>query len=288
MAVDITPSLKNGKMEKEMRSSICNNYRIAYNDKGTKEPYFYINRNNPGAYTKMNVTENAENAAVLSLCTKMKKYDGGFSYKSDVDMRHYFVENPRDAGAVGITVPMPNSLGKAQRTMIVSGELSGCGFAVLINKGKDVLVIHAGGATNDTQPKLQDEQRRRIINRDICLMVYALAWPGDYENNPYKTMIGVDYQEFFNFLSSNYFQGFVYVQGDKDLIYFNPSNAELQFRLYNNQLIHDVVCVINEGGELFSAIRTMDGSKVKNVYENELYRNIKPHKKPESDNCIIM
>ena len=136
MAVDITPSLETGEMEFDMVIKQCNHYSIGYLDNKNDVEYMvycYISRLSPDS-----VSCNSSKGYAQFIHTNNKEYETGFLYQNEIYMNHYYVLNPENAGAVGIMIT-PNG---RERTLIASGSLSGCGFAILI-RGDNIFVIHA-------------------------------------------------------------------------------------------------------------------------------------------------
>lgn len=268
--VDITPSLKAGKMGGLMGKSLCNGYCIKTADPDKKnKPHYYISRNAPG-----NINRNESNE-VMGIYTKKKQYSEGFSYKSKVFMHHYFVQNPEVAGAVGIII-IPNG---EYRTLIASGPLTGCGFAVLI-WGGNIFVIHAGGS-NDKKEELTAERRRMMINRDIFLMANALIDSDNYSNffrdsdQNYRDN-GMTCEELFCKLQQQDFKGFIYVNKDNSQLICDKTDANLAIWSYHENCLYDVVCVINEEGNMSSTIRKIELIEKKydvtGITQNELYK----------------
>lgn len=272
--VDITPSLAKGKIKKEMYENICSHYSIGLKDAETAPgknytKYCCINRSNPNVLDRTDIGQ-----YVQSIHTNCKDYSGGFHYGDDTYMNHYCVSNPQNAGAVGIEIIRT---GEA-RTLIASGSLSGCGFAVLFRQNY-VFVIHAGGS-NDTMSDLTVEQRRKMINRDIFLMVNALNNPEQYAGVQINGG-GMSCQELFNSIERQGFHGFIYVAEDMEMSISDRIVQNLELVSYTTtNLYHDVVCVMNECGNVSSALRTMDFYKIHAVHQHQRYK--------KQDRCVIV
>ena len=271
--VNITPYLAAGKMEKEMYGNICNHYSISLDDVEKAQgknytQYCYISRSNPNA---LEFTDHG--LYVQSIHTNCKNYSGGFKYQDDTYMNHFCVSNPENAGAVGIEIIQTNEA----RTLIASGSLSGCGFAVLF-RNDHVFVIHAGGS-NDTESDLTVEQRREMINRDIFLMVHALNNPEQYAGVQINGG-GMSCQELFESIKRQRFHGFIYVAKDTKMCISDSGVQNLVLVSYVIDSFHDVVCVMNRNGDVSSAIRTMGANKIHKVYQNQLFK--------KQNRCIIV
>ncbi len=273
MVVDITPSLAAGEIEQKMYENICSHYSIGKKDVETVleknyTKYCCINRSNPNVLNRTDLGQ-----YVQSIHTNCKNYSGGFKYQDDTYMNHYCVSNPQNAGAVGIEIIQT---GEA-RTLIASGSLSGCGFAVLF-RNDHVFVIHAGGS-NDTESDLTVEQRREMINRDIFLMVHALNNPEQYAGVQINGG-GMSCQELFESIKRQRFHGFIYVAKDTKMCISDSGVQNLVLVSYVIDSFHDVVCVMNRNGDVSSAIRTMGANKIHKVYQNQLFK--------KQNRCIIV
>lgn len=272
--VNITPSLAAGKIKKEMYGNICSHYSIGLKDAETAPgknytKYCCINRSNPNVLDRTDIGQ-----YVQSIHTNCKDYSGGFHYGDDTYMNHYCVSNPQNAGAVGIEIIRTNEA----RTLIASGPLSGCGFAVLF-RCNQVFVIHAGGS-NDTKSDLPAEQRRELINRDIFLMANALSGPEQYAGVQ-KNDVGMTCQLLLEKIGEQRFQGFIYVAEDMEMSISDRNVQNLVLVSYTaTNLYHDVVCVMNECGNVSSALRTMDFYKIHAVHQHQLYK--------KKDRCVIV
>ena len=273
MVVDITPSLAAGEIEQKMYENICSHYSIGQKDVETVleknyTKYCCINRSNPNVLNRTDLGQ-----YVQSIHTNCKNYSGGFKYQDDTYMNHFCVSNPENAGAVGIEIIQTNEA----RTLIASGSLSGCGFAVLF-RCNQVFVIHAGGS-NDTKSDLPAEQRRELINRDIFLMANALSGPEQYAGVQ-KNGGGMTCQQLFESINEQEFYGFIYVAKGTELCISDCDVQNLVLRSYTTALYHDVVCVMDECGNVSSALRTIDFYKIHAVHQHQLYK--------KQDRCVIV
>lgn len=277
--VDITNSLRTGKMDSTMINHWCMYYIVHPSQENIVDAaqYYYLPR-----HELNNLQMMTSPPFVWSICKqKLKDAQGQFKYdpgkKDKIPMQHYCVLNPDKPGAVGITI----ELNGEKRIMIASGKLSGCGFAVLTDVGGKVYVIHAGAS--DTSPDVYAASidiKRQMINRDIFLMAMTLKMPEEYDVwFPYvegclDIQNGLTCEKLFCLLQSFGFQGFVYVRRENNQLICDGDCMQLAVRSYTPDAFHDVVAVINEKGKMASTLRDLetvqDGMQVANSIQNQI------------------
>ena len=110
-----------------------------------------------------------------------------------------------------------------------------------------------------------------MINRDIFLMVHALNNPEQYAGVQINGG-GMSCQELFESIKRQRFHGFIYVAKGTELCISDCDVQNLVLRSYTTALYHDVVCVMDECGNVSSALRTMDFYKIHAVHQHQLYK----------------
>lgn len=174
---------------------------------------------------------------------------GSFEYHDeDIPLNYYCILNPAQPGAQGIRLEYSR-----ERFFIVSGGLSGCGYAVLKDNDRKIYVIHAG-ANEDTGEEVVS--RRKRINCDIFRAAMILKNGVDPQNGG---SVQMEYGELASQLDMNGFHGYVYTAGEiRD--YYKRPNIVLR-RYCVTSWNHDVICVINEQGNLSIALRGYDDNE---------------------------
>ena len=275
--VNITPSLKTGIIDSDMAVHYCGHYRInAFDCPENDENGFYINRYNIENVVVNRKEKMGENACVKTLqCNDIINNLSGFQYQDNqVPLRYHRVSNPAQPGVKGQCIINETGI----RRMIISGGLSGCGFAILYS-GKSIYVIQAGACEEDKNINQRDS--KMLINRDIYLMARALACfdnTNDYDNNinnyrnninltDYEKEQGLPMNKMFERIRDMDLQGCIFVSNqDRDTIINDDYSLILksyqvediwpekpgQTRTGKWAFVHDVVCVVNE--ELNTAV----------------------------------
>lgn len=166
-------------------------------------------------------------------------------------LNYYCINNPYEAGANGIKIGY-----ESKRFFIASGELTGCGFAVLV-KENDLYIIHAGAATATTDTA---EIRRGYINWDIYCMARRLS-DSKFYTAPVKRTISRS--ELYSLLKDEKFCGFLILQGDQTAL--SPEERIWTFQYYsgkkngtNTNRMADVICALNERGEMMISQRILE------------------------------
>ncbi|MDO5351083.1 MAG: cytotoxic necrotizing factor Rho-activating domain-containing protein [Lachnospiraceae bacterium] len=166
-------------------------------------------------------------------------------------LNYYCINNPREAGANGIRMAYGN-----KRFFIASGELTGCGFAVLV-KENDLYIIHAGAATATTDTAAI---RRGYINRDIYCMARRLS---DSKFDTRSVEGAISCNELYSSLKDEGFYGFLILQGDQTAL--STETQIWTFQYYsgkkngtNTNRMADVICALNEQGEMMISQRILE------------------------------
>lgn len=269
--VDITPSLKTGIIDSDMAVHYCSHYRInAFDHPENDENGFYINRYNIENVVVNRNEKMGENACVKTLqCNDIINNLSGFQYQDNqVPLRYHRVSNPNQPGVKGQCIINETGI----RRMIISGGLSGCGFAILYSN-ESIYVIHAGACGEDKN--LNQRDSKMLINRDIYLMARALTCfdnTNDYDNNinNYRNNINLsDYEKEQGLLMDGLFerirdmrlQGCIFVNNN-DRATISNNDHSLILKSYQVKdfwlekfeqtgrtmwaFTHDVICVVNE------------------------------------------
>lgn len=261
--IDITPSAADGIIQDEMAVHYCGHYVLEqfntdlYNGNGC-----YIDRNNINNVT---VSNQDSNTWVPTVCKKnIKSQQNGFEYKDNgVPLEYYRIANPCKPGVKGKSIELyePN-----KRKMIVSGCLSGCGFAVLVSDQK-VHVIHAGASSDSGQPV--GKNRKLLINRDIYLMALALKdlerYPSSIDLSTQEKENGITKEDLFVHISRMGMKGCIYVSDAQRMIINNTDHSlilktyQIEDKWYERQIqtgtdiyafAYDAVCMINDRGKM--------------------------------------
>lgn len=173
-----------------------------------------------------------------------------FEVRCEIPFHYYFVQNPELPGANGIC----REISSGNRYLIVSGHLSGCGFAILFQENK-VYVIHSG-ADFDNRTDQDRETRRKLINRDIYLMALYLKYEDNYERKLLELGIdmnnGLSNEELHDEIKNEGFAGCISVCKEEKISI--SGNNLMLYSYYGVQ--NDMICVINEKGKRCTVVRS--------------------------------
>lgn len=242
--VDITSSLQKGFVEDDMLGANTRYTFIINTPK--KIDYSYIPRTD---YQKP-VTVNSERVVYMHGAAGTAIVDQNFKLQCEMSFCYYCVQNPKSPGANGICQEiLPDS-----RYLIVSGSLSGCGFAILFQENK-VYIIHSG-ADSDSYTDQDKETRKKLINRDIYLMALYLKYEENYKEQLPGLGIDMDNglfnEQLYEKIKNEGFTGCISVSKEEKI---SISGNDLGLYSYYGGG-NDMICVINEKGKRCTVVRT--------------------------------
>lgn len=126
-------------------------------------------------FLKRNNTDMRENECQIVMQGGMNFGNSSFEYNStSTSMDAIFVNNPSIPGVMGVRCPLMQN----KRYFFSTGQLSGCGVAMLMQAEK-IYFIHAGASSGGVNNAITPEERRRLINRDIFRMAQLLSSGAD-------------------------------------------------------------------------------------------------------------
>lgn len=179
-------------------------------------------------------------------------------------MAAFFVPNPEIPGAMGVVV----ELKKNNRYFFSTGDLSGCGVAMLM-KGDYAYFIHAGadggGSVAEIETDEQRKMRRELINRDIFRMAQLL------DEQPHDFVRGISQSNLRDLLIERNFEGIVLTCVDEETKKKKSSEKITMLDYDTSTYYHNMIGVANESG-ICVGVRTTTKAE---VIDSEQYKYIR-------------